>query len=322
MFLRFSSLWRVCLLAGFWLAVQAALPAQDEEPPPAAAEPEQAGDTPPQEEAPPEDENTAKPKEDGKSEDDSDDAVPQAYPEDRYLTLWDKNPFLREVVPTVQKKEDFSKDWSLAGMSASGGVYTVSISNKQTGKFTRIKEGETGGEFRIISVNYHKDRTKSSVKVARGSETADLTFDSESAQSRPLTVQNTQAPVGGVPGQGGQNPNDPANPNLPPGAQASLRGPNGQPLPPGAPGQNINRPGAAAYGAGRAGSPAGSNLGAQAIDPATGAPIPGAINRSPINPGVNPAVNPGIKPGPAQTPGSRRRQLIPAPLQQNRNPAP
>ena len=54
-----------------------------------------------------------------------DDVIPQAYPEERYLTMWDKNPFLLKTAVIEQKTESFAKDWALSGISATGGVYTV-----------------------------------------------------------------------------------------------------------------------------------------------------------------------------------------------------
>ncbi len=244
-------------------------------------------------------------KEDVESETD-DSVVPQAFSEDRYLAMWNKNPFLLETAPIIQNVENFSKDWSLAGIIASGGVYKVTLRNKQTGTYQRLSEGDNSGEFRLISVNYDRDRTKSSVKVSRGSETADLTFDGE-LLAQPVTVSNTMAPTGDAaqPGQGGQ-----VNANLPPGAQASLmqRGPNGQPL------NQPLRPGMPGYVPGRAGTEPGAaaNPNAPRVNQATGAPLPGASPGLP-NPGMG-AV-PGA-PGAVPSPGSRRRQLIPTPIQQ------
>jgi hypothetical protein len=236
-------------------------------------------------------------------------AVPQAYPEDRYLTMWDKNPFLLKTAVIEQKAESFAKDWALSGISATSGVYTVRIFNKQTGKFERLKQGSPGGsEFQLVSVIYDKDRSKSSVKVSRGTEIAELTYD-DSLMSRPVTVQNTNAAATGAPGQ---NPGQPPNPNLPPGlptgAQPNMqRGPNGQPI--------MN-------GAGAQGRPGTTALRGQinpnpgAINPATGAPIVNpAANGLPVpgpSYGVPGAANNGLPP-----PVSRRRQLIPAPIQQS-----
>ena len=264
-----------------------------------------------------------------------DDVIPQAYPEERYLTMWDKNPFLLKTAVIEQKTESFAKDWALSGISATGGVYTVRIFNKQTGKFERLKQGqETGSEFRLVEVNYDKDRSKSKIKVSRGSETAELTYD-DSLMSRPVTVQNTM----GTPSTPGQNPGNPGNPgqpgqpgnpNLPPGSPGNpQRGPNGQPL------SNNNsaqlRPGMPGYVPGRTGSPQGAvNAAANvpgmatnpnAINPTTGAPIvnpaTGGMPGAPVpvyNPpgSLVPGANTNVPP-----PVSRRRQLIPAPIQQS-----
>jgi hypothetical protein len=278
--------------------------AQDETPPPAEVPTEESPTPSPETptETPPESPTETPPTEEAE-------AVPQAYPEDRYLTMWDKNPFLLKTAVIEQKAESFAKDWALSGISATSGVYTVRIFNKQTGKFERLKQGSPGGsEFQLVSVTYDKDRSKSSVKVSRGTETAELTYD-DSLMSRPVTVQNTNAAATGAPGQ---NPGQPPNPNLPPGlptgAQPNMqRGPNGQPI--------MN-------GAGAQGRPGTTALRGQinpnpgAINPATGAPIVNpAANGLPVpgpSYGVPGAANNGLPP-----PVSRRRQLIPAPIQQS-----
>ena len=264
-----------------------------------------------------------------------DEVIPQAYPEERYLTMWDKNPFLLKTAVIEQKTESFAKDWALSGISATGGVYTVRIFNKQTGKFERLKEGQTSSsEFRLVEVNYDKDRSKSKIKVSRGSETAELTYD-DSLMSRPVTVQNTMGGQG-APGQNPANPGQPGqptNPNLPPGAPGNpQRGPNGQPLNSGA----QLRPGMPGYVPGRAGGPPGAvntaantpglptnpnainpNTGAPIVNPATGG-MPGAPMPVYNQPGYAvPGANTGAPP-----PVSRRRQLIPAPIQQSQDPQP
>lgn len=223
-------------------------------------------------------------------ESDGSEAIPNAYGEDRYQASWDKNPFLLKTVDTVQTKENFGKDWALASLSAYKNVYTVRIFNKQTGKYERLKEGDTSGEFRLIGVTYNRDRNKTKVTVAQGNETAELTYD-ESTLSRPVTVQNTQTPPPAQPGQPqpGQQPQNP-NPNAPANQRV--------PMPPGAnPGaQQANARQAASWGR-----------------PNTPAPVPGAP------PGVNPATGmPAVTP-----PQSRRRSLIPAPImkQQEETPA-
>lgn len=236
--------------------------------------------------------------------------IPQAYPEDRYVTMWDKNPFLLKTAVIEQKTEDFAKDWALSGISATSGVYTVRIFNKQTGKFERLKQGSPGGsEFQLVNVTYDKDRSKSSVKVSRGTETAELKYD-DSLMSRPVTIQNNAA--GG--GQG-QNPAQPNNPNLPPGLpngapQNIQRGPNGQPITAGPGAQG--RPGTPITTSTRGqfnSNPGGNNPtnGAPVVNPATGFPVPTPGYAAPPAP-ANAAATPPV---------SRRRQLIPAPIQQS-----
>jgi len=243
------------------------------------------------------------------------DAVPTAYPEDRYLTMWDKNPFLLKTVVVEQKVESFAKDWALRGIMASDGLFQVSIINKVTGKSERLKEGESGKEFRLVSVNYDKNPKKSSVKVSRGNETAELTYD-EGGLSQPVTIQNTQSITAGqdaMPGANQGNPNiNPQGGALPPGMQ---RGPNGQIIPTGAQPAGL-RPGMPGYVPGRPGAnpnQPGVNPGQQGVPtPGVRPVLPGAPG-SP-NPNLQNFSNPNVQP-PAQAPASRRRQLIPAPVQ-------
>lgn len=261
------------------------------------------------------------------AEESDEEIIPKAFPEERYLTMWDKNPFMLKTTAIIQTVESFAKDWALSGISATGGVYTVRIYNKQTGKFERLKEGQdTGSEFKLVKVSYDKDRTKSKVEVMRGTEKAELTYD-DSLLSRPVTVQNTMGATGAPgqpPGANPGKPGQPQNPNLPPGAQGNIqRGPDGQPisgaaaLRPGMPGYVPGRPGTQPNAANPA-APGGvpTNPNAAAINPATGAPIVnpavGGMRGAPV-PGYAP---PGATQG-APPPVSRRRQLIPAPIQQS-----
>jgi hypothetical protein len=306
------------LYAACWLLALSALSAQDSdlgpdspptEAPPAATEAAEAvSDVPLAESA------TTQTEEES-------DAVPLAYPEDRYLTMWDKNPFLLKTVVVDQKTESFAKDWALRGIMASDGLYHVSILNKVTGKSERLKEGESGKEFRLVSVNYDKNRRKSSVKVSRGTETAELTYD-EGMLSQPVTIQNTQSITAGQNAMPGGNPAVQGNPNSPQGMPGAMqRGPNGQLMPTKA-GAGSLRPGMPGYVPGRSGPAPGT----QGVPAAPGQPMQPAMapNGRPVMPGAlgaspNPNIqnfngNPNVQP-PAPPPVSRRRQLIPAPVQ-------
>lgn len=308
--------------AACWLLALSVLSAQDSdlgpdsppaEPPPAATEAAEAVSEVPLAES-----ATTQTEEES-------DAVPLAYPEDRYLTMWDKNPFLLKTVVVDQKTESFAKDWALRGIMASDGLYHVSILNKVTGKSERLKEGESGKEFRLVSVNYDKNRRKSSVKVSRGTETAELTYD-EGMLSQPVTIQNTQSVTAGQNAMPGANPGAPGNPNNPQGGAGGVppgmqRGPNGQLMPANA-GAGSLRPGTQGYVPGRSGPAPGTQgvpaAPGQPMQPGmapTGRPVmPGAPGASP-NPNIqNFNGNPNVQP-PAPPPVSRRRQLIPAPVQ-------
>ncbi len=151
------------------------------------------------------------------SNDAAPDVIPQAYPQERYQETWAKNPFLLKVTATAQPIVSFANDWALAGMFNNQGKIRVTIQNKQTGETQRItNEDGKEGEFRLIKANFHRDRTKASVEVGRGSETAELKYD-DTMLSKPLTM--AQGGAGRPPGQGGppQVAGMPGQPSMPPG---------------------------------------------------------------------------------------------------------
>jgi hypothetical protein len=220
------------------------------------------------------------------------DAVPQAYPMDRYESMWDKNPFLLKTVVAVQPKESFAKDYALQYVIASNGVYRVAIFNRVTQERVRLEEGKPSGEFRLLKVNYDRDRNKTSVQIARGTETAEIRYD-ETVLSTPVTIQNTQALYAG------ENTGPDGSP-----IQGGMPGPmdgrqmQGQPQDGQVPVQQMpgGRPGAPSAVPGRPGGP-------------PGLPRPGM----PGVPAAPAAQQPGAQPAVPSSINNRRRQLIPAP---------
>lgn len=224
-------------------------------------------------------------------------AIPVAFDISRYDATWDKNPFNLITKAPVQTQVNWGQDWALASMSKYNGKIRISIRNKQTNEVKRIyNEAKEGDEFRLVEANFNRSRKEASVKIAKGSEEADLKYDENVA---PVTVNNTMRAAGAQ----GQTGNPGAVP--PPGTIGANRPGIVNPTKPVMPPQNgrvFNAPNM--QGGVSAGQPgfAGSS------------PQGGMINSgTAIQGGV---VNPTLPVGANGTPPtiSRRRQLIPAPV--------
>ena len=139
--------------------------------------------------------------------------IPQAFPRDRYEASWKKNPFLLKVAVIAQVKESWATDYALTSIAKMSGTYRVSIKNKKTGESKRLTDGGEGdAEFKIVSVNLLPDRKSSSVEIAKGGETATLTYDPT------MTAPQGRGAVPGQPGMGRQSmPGMPVIPGQPMG---------------------------------------------------------------------------------------------------------
>lgn len=156
-------------------------------------------------------------------------AIPTPYPTDRYASTWEKNPFMVEVAPTQGPVVSFAQDWALTGLTVRpSGEATAYIRNKQTQEFKRVTSNEDKDGFKLIEANPNPDRKAANVKVAKGAETATLTYDETMTAPAPARV-----PVPGQPQPGGVQP-QPGRPVIPvPGAQNPNARVPGQPgLPP------------------------------------------------------------------------------------------
>jgi len=155
-------------------------------------------------------------------------AIPTPYPADRYASTWEKNPFLVEVAPTQGPVVSFAQDWALTGLTVRpSGEATAYIRNKQTQEFKRVTSNEDKDGFKLIEANPNPDRKLASVKVAKGAETASLTYDETMTAPAPqrIPVPGQQQP--GAPPQPGVMPGRPVIPV--PGAQDPNKRVMGQP---------------------------------------------------------------------------------------------
>lgn len=144
---------------------------------------------------------------------------PEAYPVDRYVPLWNKNPFTLKTAPAAIQKESFARDLALAGITRIGADTTVLLVNTKTREYLRLKNEEMHASgMKVKTVNMKDTRSESSVEVIMGSETSVLKYDtgflaqmaaqvptpanvaSNTAGGAPPMVAGSPAPQQGLPG--------------------------------------------------------------------------------------------------------------------------
>ncbi|MCP5539458.1 MAG: hypothetical protein H7A53_12605 [Akkermansiaceae bacterium] len=228
-----------------------------------------AQDTPPDPAAP----SQAEAADPAAAENDDEPVIPAAYPEDRYLAVWQKSPFMIEAAPEpAQAQKSFARDYTLSGVLEDDSGAVVYLKNQKTGDFVRIESGKAVDGFTLVKVNTSTDPTAASVTVQFNGETADIGVDPASF-SQPASP-GTVAAV---------DPKQAANPNAPPGVAA----PNTRVNPrPGAPVANVPggntatpRPGAAQPSQANVVNPAQNRLreptqNAKAGAPSSSRPVP------------------------------------------------
>lgn len=163
--------------------------------------------------------------------------APEAHPVERYIPLWNKNPFTLKTAPAAIQRDSFAKDLALAGITRIGADTTVLLVNTKTRDYLRLKNEELHASgMKVKSVNMKETRSESSVEVIMGSETSVLKFDNGFLAQ--MVPQQAPAP-GMVPG--GNNgvvpmPVLPGSPQAPPGMGNPINQ-DGRPYPSNAPGQ-------------------------------------------------------------------------------------
>lgn len=152
-------------------------------------------------------------------------AIPTPYPVDRYSATFSKNPFLIEVAPTAGPTVSFAQDWALTGLTVRpSGEATAYIRNKQTQEFKRVGNTEDKDGFKLVKANPNPDRKLASVEVAKGAETATLTYDETmSAPAAPRVPPQGQQPQGAATPQGQMTRPPIPTPGTPPNANTGRR---------------------------------------------------------------------------------------------------
>lgn len=166
--------------------------------------------------------------------------IPSAYPEERYLPVWKKSPFMREAAPAPeQARKSFSRDFFLSGYVESADETIAYLKNQKTGTSIRLTTKGGNPDFRLLDLKKDRDPGKVFVTVEYRSEKADIGYD-PAAFAQPASPGQgapAGAPVGappaaanrvahaGAPGPGAPAPtgeptaNQPTGPYLNPAAE-------------------------------------------------------------------------------------------------------
>lgn len=130
--------------------------------------------------------------------------IPKAYPEERYLEIWQRSPFMLEAAPEpAQAQKSFARDYFLGGYVESKSETVVYLKNQKTGETIRIppfsKPADGSPEFKLIELK--KDPKPNLVKatISLNGEIAEIGRDPASF-SQPSSPGNAP-PTGDVPGQ-------------------------------------------------------------------------------------------------------------------------
>tara|TARA_R110002096_G_scaffold54517_13_gene140598 strand:- start:5863 stop:6390 length:528 start_codon:yes stop_codon:yes gene_type:complete len=94
---------------------------------------------------------------------------------ERYRATWEKSPFDRDTVASVQPS--FAEDYALTGISRIGDDWTILLVDRKTRKYLPISSSDKNSELKIVEVFPNSDRRQAKVKIAKGKQEAILNFD-------------------------------------------------------------------------------------------------------------------------------------------------
>lgn len=127
---------------------------------------------------------------------------PVAYPADRYEAMWGKNPFTLKTAPAVVENVSFAKDLAIGSHYGDTENPTIVIVNTKTHERTRLRKGETSANgMKLAGVKIGATRKETTVEVTLGSETTELSYNSEYL-SQMAASKSARAPAAGRPGTG------------------------------------------------------------------------------------------------------------------------
>jgi hypothetical protein len=162
--------------------------------------------------------------------------IPSAYPEERYLPVWKKSPFMREAAPAPeQARKSFSRDFFLSGYVESADETIAYLKNQKTGESIRLTTKGGNSDFRLLTLKKDRDPGKVFVTIEHGTEKADIGYD-PAAFAQPASpgqgapagappaaanrVAHAGVPGSGAPAQTGEPTGDqPTGPYLNPAAE-------------------------------------------------------------------------------------------------------
>jgi hypothetical protein len=157
-------------------------------------------------------------------------AIPQAFPKDRYDQLREHSPFSLATVPApaAAPGPSFADNWFVSGIARIGDDDFVTIKSRDLSKQFSLFANETDREtgVSVASVNWSDTVGKSTVILRKGTETAKLEFNEAEIHTTPQAA-NPIAPPGGIPSA--NIPGGPRPPLPQPGSPQGLPMPNVNP---------------------------------------------------------------------------------------------
>jgi len=120
-------------------------------------------------------------------------AAPKAYPIERYLEGWAKNPFTLKTAPAAIQHDSFARDLALGSICQIGEAITVVVINIKTRARTAIYNSrQNAGGITIKSVHLDDFRKGTYVELAAGGESAVLHYDAN--MLKQFSVPGNAAP--------------------------------------------------------------------------------------------------------------------------------
>lgn len=104
--------------------------------------------------------------------------APKAYPVERYVEGWMKNPFTLKTAPVAIQRESFAKDLVLGSITKIGDEARVVVINTKTHARTPLSDGvDSATGMRIKAVHLEASRKETFVEIESGAESAVLRYD-------------------------------------------------------------------------------------------------------------------------------------------------
>ncbi|MDX6767342.1 MAG: hypothetical protein SFU85_11195 [Candidatus Methylacidiphilales bacterium] len=145
--------------------------------------------------------------------------IPGRVTVDHYGSIWQRSPFELSIQAANAAPTGIAADWLLTSLSRVNGEPVAIVVNKTNGETAVVKMRESSAHnLRLVSADIKTDYRQSKVKIARGTEEAELIF-----QEQDLSSLASLAPA--APAPGNTNPANPVNPAArPPGTSAAIPG--------------------------------------------------------------------------------------------------